>query len=112
DKDNIDSMFLKKFSTNPDDYVYIVDYFSPKFERVKFIVQEFYKHREIPREEYKKRYNRDIVEDFPYAIKVLKLLQIIKINPEKIIFKQMDEKETYPYLLFFAGRENVLKKVK
>ena len=111
DKNNQDSMFLKNFSTNPDDYVFLTQRLSPKFERVKFIVKKFYVDWEVPREEYKEFYKTDIVEDFQYAIKALKRLGIISVTPDKIIFKKMDEKEIYPYLLFFAGRENVLKKV-
>jgi len=112
DKNNQDSMFLKNFSTNPDDYVFLTQKLSPKFERVKFIVKKFYVDWEIPREEYKEFYKTDIVEDFPYAIKALSWLGMISVTPEKIIFKKMDEKEIYPYLLFFAGRRDVLKKVK
>lgn len=112
DKNNFDSMFLKNFSTNPKDYVFLTQRLSPKFERVKFIVKKFYVDWEVPREEYKELYKTDIVEDFPYAIKALSLLGIINVTPEKIIFKKMDEKEIYPYLLFFAGRSNVIKKIK
>ena len=111
-ENNPNSMFLKDFSTKPDDYVYITYGLSPRFERVKFIVKKFYVDWEVPRKEYKEFYNTDIVEDFSYAIKALQLLDIIKITEEKIIFRKMDEKEIYPYLLFFVGRKNVLKKVK
>ena len=104
-------MFLKSFSTNPDDYVFLTQKLSPKFERVKFIVKKFYVNWEVPRKEYKEFYKTDIVEDFPYAIRALSWLEIISVTPEKIIFKKMDEKEIYPYLLFFAGRRDVLKKV-
>jgi coproporphyrinogen III oxidase-like Fe-S oxidoreductase len=110
DKSNFDSMFLKKFSTNPDDYTYLVDTFSPIFEKVKFITQEFYKHREIDRKKYIEFYGKDILLDFPYAINALKALGIIKVEDKKIVFKDMHEKEAYPCLLFFVGRENVMIK--
>ena len=110
DKNNRDSMFLKKFSSDKKDLVYDVDLISKRFERVKFIVQMFYQKRKISRLEYQKRYGRDIVEEFPYAIKALDLLKIIKIKHEIIEFSNEDEKYYYPYLLFFVGREIVLSK--
>ena len=112
DRNNSDSMFLKKFSTNPKDYVYAVDGFSPIFEKVKFIVLEFYKKREISRKTYKGMFESDIVDDFPYAIKALKMLGVITITDEKIIFRRMDETQAYKHMLFFTGRENVLKRIK
>ena len=111
-KNNPDSMFLKNFSTKPDDYVYMTYRLSPRFERVKFIVKKFYVDWAVPREEYKEFYNADIVDDFPYAIKALQLLKVIKVTEKKIIFREMDEKKIYPYLLFFVGRRNVLKRIK
>lgn len=110
DKNNINSMFLKKFSTNPHDYIYFVDVFSSIFEKVKFITQEFYKHRIIERKKYLEFYSKDILLEFPYAINSLKTLGIISVDDERIIFKEINEKEAYKYLLFFVGKENVLKK--
>lgn len=112
DKNNKDSMFLKDFSANPDDFIYIIQKLSPRFERVKFIIKKFYLNWRIPRKEYKEFYGTDILEDFSYAIKALKHFGIIKVTPEEIIFKKIDEKDIYPYLLFFAGRRNVLKTIK
>ena len=104
-------MFLKDFSDNHEDLSYDVDIISPRFERVKFIIQNFYNKRIMSRKEYSKRYGDDITQDFPYAIKALGLLGVITLDSETVIFKDMDEKLYYPYLLFFAGRKNVLGKM-
>ena len=111
DKNRKDSMFLKDFSDNHEDFSYDVDIISPRFERVKFIIQNFYNKRIMSRKEYSKRYGDDITQDFPYAIKALGLLGVITLDSETVIFKDMDEKLYYPYLLFFAGRKNVLGKM-
>ncbi|MBT3407567.1 radical SAM protein [Candidatus Woesearchaeota archaeon] len=110
-KNNQDSMFLKGFSTNPKEYIYLTQKLDPNFEKVKFIIKTFYQHWEIPRKLYKEYYGTDIVQDFAYAIKALSHLNILKVHSDKIIFKKMDEKKLYPYLLFFAGRKNVMKKI-
>lgn len=111
DRNKIDSMFLKEFSSDPNDYIYLVDRFSPKFERVKFIVQEFYKHRKIPMDKYRSYYGTDVTEDFAYAISALERLGLVHVSKNYVNFKNIDEKTAYPYLLFFAGRKNVLAKL-
>lgn len=112
DKNHPGSMFLKNFSTEPEDYTYMIEKLSKRFERVKFIIKEFYKEWEVSRVDYYELYNSDIVEDFSYAIVALTYFGIITVTPEKIIFKKTDEKELYPYLLFFTGEKNVYDKVK
>lgn len=112
DQNNQDTMFLKHMSSNPEDYVYFVNSFSNRFERVKFIVQEFYKHRRVPRKTYQDLYGTDILSDFPYALSAFKALNLIeKIDETEVVFKNIDEKEAYAYMLFFAGRKNVLRRV-
>jgi len=111
DKDNFDSMFLKKFSTDPADYVYAAAIFAPHFEKAKFLVKEFYHSWKVTREGYKKLYGTDLLVDFPYALRALKSLGIVKIDDEEIIFKEKDEKKIYPYMLFFSGRDWVRKKM-
>jgi len=110
DRNARNSMFLKHFSSHPPEYAYDVDLISPRFERVKFIVQNFYKHRSLSRAAYRQRYGQDIATDFPYAVRALETLGVLSPTPERIDFGQKDEKFYYPYLLFFVGRENVLRK--
>lgn len=112
DHRHLDTMFLKEMSSDPKDYVYYVDGFSGRFERVKYIVQEFYKHRCISRMRYKEYYGTDLLSDFPYALSAFKALDLIKkIDEDKVVFRNIDEKDAYAYMLFFAGRKNVLRRV-
>lgn len=112
DKNHPNSMFCKNFSSNPDDYAYMVEKLSKRFERVKFIVKQFYQKWEVSRKEYQELYESDIVEDFPYAIIALTYFGIITVTPDSIVFNEKDETKLYPYLLFFSGEKNVYDKVK
>jgi hypothetical protein len=104
-------MFLKKFSTSPEDFHYYSNIFLPNYEKVKFITHSVYKHFAIFRKEYSDMFGTDITDDFPYATRSLESLKITKIDKEKITFNANDEKQLYVPLLFFAGREAVLNKL-
>ncbi|MCK5343515.1 MAG: radical SAM protein, partial [Candidatus Heimdallarchaeota archaeon] len=112
DKEHPTTLFLKKFSTDKNDFTYSSHLFYPHYDKVKFIVHSVYEHFAVSREKYKKMYGRDIVDDFSYAIDALQYLKIITVTEKKIIFNVKDEKETYPYLLFFVGREIVFEKIR
>jgi hypothetical protein len=107
DKNYPNSMFLKKFSADPKDYVYSADVFRPHFEKVKFIVREFYRTWKISRPAYKKLYSTDILDDFPYATYALRIMGMIQVTDDVIKFAELDETELYPYMLFFVGRQDV-----
>ena len=110
DKNNPTSLFQKGFSDDPDDYIYISNALDPDFEKVKFIIKKFYVDWKVSRYDYKKMYGTDILDDFPYAVKALEHFGMMGVKNDCIGFKEKDEKRLYPYLLFFAGRENVMKK--
>jgi coproporphyrinogen III oxidase-like Fe-S oxidoreductase/organic radical activating enzyme len=112
DRNNINTMFLKKFSIDPKDYAYRTISLSPLFEKVKFIVKKFYIDRTIPRAQYKELYGTDLVEDFSYAIEALTMLGVVSVTPDSISFKSLDETEWYAYLLFFVGRDNVTQRLR
>lgn len=110
DKNNPSTMFLKKFSTNPNDFVYNTNVFAPHYAKVKFIAHSMYEHAGIFRDKYKAMFGTDIICDFPYAINALRYLNVITIGNEEIFFNITDEREIYKYLLFFVGRDFVLQK--
>lgn len=110
DRNRDDSMFLKDFSLEPKDYYYSRFWTEPEFDRVKFIVQEFYHNWEVSIKEYKELFGTDINEDFSYAVRALVHLGIIEFREDKMRFTESDEKKIYPYMLFFVGRDNVLKR--
>lgn len=101
------TMFLKNFSTEKERFTYMVNKFLPNYSKVKFITHSIYEDFNISRKEYKKRFGKDITEEFPYAIKALTYIKKISIEENKIQFNISTEKEVYEYLLFFVGRENI-----
>ncbi|HLD87023.1 MAG TPA: radical SAM protein, partial [Candidatus Nanoarchaeia archaeon] len=111
DKANSSPVFLKSFSTSPDDFTYDADAISPLFEKVKHIVISYCTNRRVSRKEYADAFGSDIVLDFPYAIEALKEFGVIGVDPEEVAFADIDEKQLYPYFLFFVGRENAIKKI-
>ncbi len=106
------TLFLKDFSTDSKDYAYSVRLFLPGYEKVKFIIAKFHESREVSRAEYKKLFGSDIVSDFSYGIRALECLDALKVQQEKVIFNNIDEKLAYPYLLFFVDRRNVRRRLK
>ena len=111
DRNNTNSMFLKRFSLNPDDYIYSVNEVAPMLENVKFIVLEFYKKRKVSRTRYKKLFGSDIRDDFPYAVNALERLGVLRVMKNWLEFRDMDEREAYKYMLFFVGRNIVRRRV-
>jgi len=107
DKNNPSTMFLKKFSTNQNDFMYNTNLFLPNYSKVKFITHSVYEHFAVFRDKYREMFGTDIADDFPYAIRALQYLKIATVSKEKISFNVKDEKEAYPYLLFFVGRNCV-----
>lgn len=112
DRNHPDCLFLKSFSTDEKDFTYTTMRFARRYSRVKFIVHETFKKFSVDREKYKKRFGKDIIEEFPYACKALHHLNKIKITDDKIAWNVKDERETYVPLLFFSGRDNVKKALK
>ncbi len=110
DRNNPSTLFLKKFSTNKDDFAYNVNAFAPHYAKVKFITHSVYEHFAVFREDYKRMFGTDIIGDFPYAIRALEYLEIATISNKRISFDVKNEKEAYAPLLFFVGRDYVLKK--
>lgn len=110
DQNHVDGMFLKRFSNDRFSFSYMVFQFLPNYDKVKYITHSTYRDFSISRREYKSRFGIDIIEEFPYAINALSLLNIITIGQDKIIFNTKDEKDLYPYLLFFVGINSKVSK--
>jgi hypothetical protein len=100
-------MFLKEFSVDPKDYVYSAEVFAPHFEKVKFVVREFYKSWKVSRHAYTRLYGTDLLDDFPYATHALRTMGLIMVGEDIIELANLDETKLYPYMLFFVGREEV-----
>jgi len=106
-KNHTDGMFLKNFPTDNNEFFYLVFRFRKNYSKVKFITHSVYEKFAVSRKDYKQMYGKDIIDDFPYAIKALKFLKIISVDGDEIVFNIKDEKETYIPLMFFVGRKIV-----
>lgn len=72
---------------------------SPRFNRLKFIEEEFEKKGQISRKDYKNRFGKDLLSEFPYAARALKMLGYVDFEGENVHFNTDKPAALY----FFAG---------
>lgn len=73
-----------------------------KEEMIKFILIHLDRNSNIPREEFKRLFNRKVIDVFPYALFALRLLGVIRsINEDFIYFSFPKPEDKYIYTLFF-----------
>lgn len=107
DKNTNERIFLKNFSSNPDDFVISADIIDKDFKKIKYLVLSLLHHKKINIANYFDKFGSEILEDYSWAIRALEYFKILTLDDKNIICEDINELDLFKYLLFFIGKDKI-----